>query len=105
MQAIQSRHFLTFLLGLLAQTAAGAGQQAFAMETVENAIAMAEATGEHFYDSELHRLRGELLLHPSFERLRESEASFDAALAIARKQGAQTFECKAMESLHRYFGR
>lgn len=104
MQAIQSRHLMTFLMGLLADACLSAGYEAEAMQAVEEAIAMANATGEHFYDAELLRLRGKLLTHPSIARHPESEAALRAAVAIARKQGAKTLELRASESLGEYFG-
>lgn len=99
MQAIQSRHFMSFLLGLLADTNLRAGHEVDAMKTVEDAVAMADATGEHFYDAELLRLRGTLLAHPSIGRAPEGMAAFRTSIAIARKQGAKTLELRASESL------
>jgi adenylate cyclase len=104
MQAIQSRHFMVFLLGLLADTCLRAGHEVDAMRTVEEAIALANATGEHFYDAELLRLRGKLMAHPSIDRGLESAASFRAAIEIARKQGARTLELRASESLRQHSG-
>ena len=64
LQAMQSRHFLVYLLGFLADVHLKAGHHAEAMKAVEEGIALAEATGERYYDAELHRLRGELLARP-----------------------------------------
>jgi len=104
MQAIQSRHLMTFLQGLLADACFRAGYEAEALQTVEEAIAIAEATGERFYDAELFRLRGTLLMHPSIGRKDESAASFRAGIEIARAQGAKTLERKAVESLRQAEG-
>lgn len=104
MQAIQSRHFMTYLLGLLVDARMKAGQHADAMKTVEDAIALAEADGERFYTAELFRLRGELLAHRTAGRKREAEASFRTAIEIARTQGARALEHRARESLRRRFG-
>jgi predicted ATPase len=104
MQSIQSRHLMTFLMGLLADAYVKAGFKDEAMQTVEEAIAMADATGEHFYDAELSRLRGTLLAHPVSGKKDESVTSFRAAIAIARKQGAKTLELRASESMGQYFG-
>ena len=46
MQSIQSRHFLCYLLGLLADACTKAGQHAEAMKAVEDGLVLAEATGE-----------------------------------------------------------
>jgi DNA-binding winged helix-turn-helix (wHTH) protein/predicted ATPase len=102
MQAIQSRHFLAYLLGLLADAHLKAGHYVDAMKAVEDGLAMAEATGEHFYSAELHRLRGELLARPPHGQKRMAEAAFQTAIKIAKKQGAMTLEHKANASLHRW---
>lgn len=99
MRAMQSRHFMGYLIGLLAHAQLKAGHYAEAMETVTDGLALAEATEERFYAAELHRLQGELSLHPSMGCNRHAEASFQKAIAIARQQGARTLERKARQSL------
>jgi DNA-binding winged helix-turn-helix (wHTH) protein/predicted ATPase len=101
MQAIHSRHFLVYMLGLLADAQLKAGRHGEAMKTVEEAFALADATGECFYDAELHRLRGELLARPPHVDLRKAEVSFRAAIDLARQQGAKALERKAQASLAR----
>jgi adenylate cyclase len=98
MQAIQSRHFLVYMLGLLADAQLKAGRHAEAMKSVEEGLALADATGERFYDAELHRLRGELLVRPPYGDTRSAEAAFRAAIDIARQQGAKALERKAEAS-------
>ena len=87
MQAIHSRHFLLYLLGLLADVHHRAGQDIEAMKVVQDGLAVAETTGEHFNDAELLRLRGEILARSPRSR-GEAEASFQGALKIAKQQGA-----------------
>jgi DNA-binding winged helix-turn-helix (wHTH) protein/predicted ATPase len=105
MQAIQSRHFLVYLFALLTDVYLKAGRYADAMKAVEDGIAMAEATGEHFYDAELHRLQGELCAHPSIGQNEKADASFRTAITIARQQGAVSLERKASASLRRWSAR
>jgi len=102
MRAIQSRHFLPYLYGLLTQVHLLAGQYDDAMKAGEDGIAIAKATGEHFYSAELHRLRGELLTRMSSGDHAEAESSFRTAIEIARGQGARTLERRAGESLRRW---
>jgi DNA-binding winged helix-turn-helix (wHTH) protein/predicted ATPase len=102
MQAIHSRHFLVYMLGLLADAQLKAGRQTEAMKSVEEGLALAAATGECFYDAELHRLRGELLARPPQADLRKAGISFRAAVDIARQQGAKALERKAAASLARW---
>ena len=98
MQLIHSRHFLPYLLGLLADVHFKAGHEAAATKAVQDGLATAEATGECFYNAELFRLRGELLAR-SPEGRQEAKASFHAAITVARQQGARALEQKAADSL------
>jgi predicted ATPase len=70
---------------------------------VDEALAVAESTGERCYQAELYRLRGErLLAHPDGDAdPRGAEACFEQALAIARAQGALSLELRATMSLAR----
>ena len=103
MQAMHSRHFLAYLLGLLAAVHFKAGHDAQAMEAVQEGLVEAEATGERFYKAELLRMRGELLARAS-EGHKEAEASFHAAVKVAAQQGAIALERKARASLRRWCG-
>jgi hypothetical protein len=100
MRAIQSRHFLAYLLGLLAAVHLKAGNGAQAMSAVQDGLSVAEATGERFYNAALLRLRGELLAHTP-EGRNEAKASFHAAITVAREQGALALERQARASLRR----
>lgn len=101
MQAIQSKHFLVYLLGLLAHVHRKAGHHAEAMAAVDDGLALAESSGERVYSAELCRLRGELLAAPAHADRREAEAAFRAAIEIARQQGATALERKGEASLAR----
>ncbi len=98
MQAIQSRHFMAYLLGLLADSHLKAGHPVEAMKAVEEGLAMAE----RFYGAELHRMRGELLARSPHGQKHEVEAAFRTAIKIASEQGAMALEHKANESLRRW---
>jgi DNA-binding winged helix-turn-helix (wHTH) protein/predicted ATPase len=103
MQAIHSRHFLPYLHGLLADLHFKAGHETEAMKAVQDGLATAEATGERFYSAELFRLRGELLAR-SPEGRKRAEASFHAAIKLAKQQGAMALEHKANASLRHWCG-
>jgi predicted ATPase len=111
----------TFQLALLAESLKAGGQVEDGLAVAAEALAMVEATGERFYEAELHRLRGELLrlqeagdgrpspagsaaarphdADPS--GLPEAEACFRRALDVARSQGAKSLELRAALSLAR----
>jgi DNA-binding winged helix-turn-helix (wHTH) protein len=98
LQAIQSRHFSAYLLGLLADTHLKAGHHVEAMRAVEEGLTMTEL----FYSAELHRLHGELLARPPHGQKRKAEAEFRVAITVAKEQGAKTLERKANNSLRRW---
>jgi DNA-binding winged helix-turn-helix (wHTH) protein/predicted ATPase len=104
MQSIQSRHFLCYLLGLLADAHLKAGHDAQALQAIEEGLVLAEATGEQFYSAELYRLRGELLARPPRSLQQEAYDSFRIAINLANQQGAKILEHKASASLHRWRG-
>jgi predicted ATPase len=95
MHAIQSRHFLCYLLGLVADACTKVGHYAKAIKAVEDGLAVAEATGERFYSAELHRLHGELLARPPHGQKRKADALFRAVIKLAKQQGAAALEHKA----------
>jgi predicted ATPase len=76
------------------------GQLIEAGGTVETGLALAAQTGQPFFDSELHRLQGEIVL-ASGGALAEAEVHFDRALGVARAQEAKSFELRSAISLAR----
>src|SRR5262245_60274801 len=65
------------------------------------ALALMETTGDCFYEAELHRLKGVLLLQQHADNQAEAETCFHHALEIARNQQAKSFELRAAASLAR----
>lgn len=66
-----------------------------------DALQRARETGERWFEAELHRLTGELMLQlPAFDRA-EGEARLQHAVELARGQGADLWELRAATSLAR----
>jgi predicted ATPase len=65
------------------------------------ALTHADNAGERWYEAELYRLRGELLLQQNTDNHLEAETCFHHALEIARTQQAKSFELRAATSLAR----
>jgi len=66
------------------------------------AMAVADRIGEGFWEAELYRLRGELLLDTgSPSRSVAAEESFQKAIAVARARSAKALELRAVMSLAR----
>ena len=88
------------LLACVAGVQQATGLHAEALETIESALAVSDQTDQHFFDAELYRLRGEFLLATGGPA-DEAAARYHRALAIAREQGARSFELRAATSLAR----
>ena len=54
-----------------------------------------------WYEAELHRIKGELLLRQAVPDAPQAEACFQQALAVARRQQAKSWELRAALSLSR----
>ena len=52
------------------------------------ALGVVEKTAECFWEAELHRLKGELLLARAIPEAQPAEACLQQALAVARRQQA-----------------
>jgi predicted ATPase len=65
------------------------------------ALALLATSGVRWWEAELHRLRGELLLQRSSAPPGEAESCFHQALAVARAQQAKSLELRAAMSLSR----
>ena len=87
-------------LAMLAEAQRAVGQLAEAQATVATALAVAAQTGQPFFDADIHRLDGDLLLATG-GTADEAAARYHRALAIAREQGARSVEMRAATSLAR----
>lgn len=94
---------ISFPLALLAEAYSWAGRQSAGLKTLDEAADIIEKSGEHRWEPEIHRLKGEMLLTGSSKTRNppEAEACFQKALDIARGQGALLFELRAATSLAR----
>ena len=84
-------------LQFLAQGLARQGDQAAALAALREGLALADVTGEHFWDAELHRLTGTVLLAEN--KLDEGQASLQHAIHIAQGQQAKSLELRATTNL------
>src|SRR5215471_4000551 len=100
---------LTFFLALFADALTTAGLCDRAVDSLNEALALAERTGERYYESELHRLKGELILKTNdgeFSSLSaQAEAAFQSAIQVSRRQTAKSLELRAALSLARLWQR
>jgi predicted ATPase len=89
------------LLGLLAEGYLTCGQLAPALDTIERALSKAQNTGEHFFEAELHRIKGRTLLSQPDPPLDAVRACFERAIAVARSQNSKSYELRAALDLAR----
>lgn len=102
-------------LGVLAHAYGKTGRDEEGLAALAQALDAAHDAGDRFYEAELHRLKGELLLE-RFESgnnsqvaaaetswLTEAEACFHQAINVARRQQAKSLESRAVMSLSRLY--
>jgi predicted ATPase len=79
------------------------GQSEEGLIALAEALAQADTTGERWWEAELYRLKGELLLAQDDSRPKWAEAKecFHQALSVARHQQAKSLELRAAMSLSR----
>ncbi|HZF71919.1 MAG TPA: hypothetical protein VEZ51_00705, partial [Gemmatimonadaceae bacterium] len=98
-RAIRQMIIMPYWLALLAEQLAKRGDVEEGLATVDEALGIVRDTFQPFYEAELHRLKGQLLLaRPDAPA---AEASMQEALAIARRQEAKSLELRAATSLAR----
>jgi predicted ATPase len=100
--------YRTVTPAMLAEVLAHQGQVEEGLAALAEAFAVVRDGGEPYWEAELHRLQGELLLQGAeVEALAraEAEACFRQALAVARRQSAKALELRAVMSLSRLYQR
>jgi predicted ATPase len=96
-------------LALLAAAFDLLGQPEAGLAALDEALTLVEQRGSSYYEAELHRQRGALLLRraakshppPSSEDEHDAETCFQHALDVARHQQAKSWELRAATSLAR----
>ena len=88
-------------LALLAEACGEAGQTEEGLTVLVEALAVVDKTGERYWEAELYRLKGKLLLALLAEQYTEAATCFHQALDIAPHQQAKSLELRAATSLSR----
>jgi predicted ATPase len=95
--------FLPSFEAALAEAKAIAGETEAALRRLDDALAELERTEERWYEAEMHRIRGEILLKRDPANTVAAEQSLQAAIAIAQHQKARSFELRAALSLAKLY--
>jgi class 3 adenylate cyclase/predicted ATPase len=90
-----------YVLALLAEAYGQGGKAEEGLSVLTEAWAAVQKTGERWWEAELCRLQGELVLARSPEDGAEAEALFRQALDVASSQQAKSLELRAAMSLSR----
>jgi len=88
-----------YMLATLASAKADFGRPGEGLELLKDALVSTEVSGERWWQAELHRLGGRLLVARGQHD--EGKACYRRALEISRRQGARTLELRAATSLAR----
>jgi predicted ATPase len=88
---------------VLAEVQAEAGHLEEALATLDVQLAENADTGQRWFDAEIQRVRGELLLRREPVDVGMAEGAFLQAVEIARSQQTRTFEPRAALSLAKLF--
>ncbi len=90
-----------YWLALLADVHGRLGQAEEGLVATAEALTEMARTGERFWEAELQRLKGQLLLQADPANQPEAEACLRRAIEIARSQKARSWELRAATSLAR----
>jgi predicted ATPase len=84
-QSIRAEMFCSYYLGLLAEACGNARQPRQGLAALAEAQTLVEKNDERFWEAELYRLKGELLLQDSGAETQTAEECFHQAIGIARR--------------------
>ncbi len=92
---------MTYFLALLAEAHGIVGKPEEGLTPLAEALTLVDKTEERFWEPELYRLKGDLLLAHSAKNHAEAGTCFQKALDVARRQEAKSLELRAAMSLSR----
>jgi tetratricopeptide (TPR) repeat protein len=100
------RFTLSDLLGSISEAYGMYGDIEKAMDFMEQALTEVQRGGEHYYEAELYRIKGELILKKADDKNRKEEEKkaeecFKQSLKVAQEQMAKSFELRTSLSLCR----
>jgi len=97
------RHFGPLFGMLLAEVEAAEGRVEAGVATMDAQFAIVADSGEDWFLAEMHRRRGEILLKRDPANTAPAEEAFQAAIAIAQRQKARSFELGAALKLAKLY--
>jgi predicted ATPase len=104
-QSIGQKLYRPYHLALLAEAYGQAGEPEVGLTCLAEALTLVEATEERWWEAELYRLKGELLLRLPLPDIPQATTCIHQALDVARNQQAKALELRAALSLSRLWQR
>jgi predicted ATPase len=115
-RATETEAYRTYHVTLLAEAYQALGEPAAGLAVLAEALAQVEKTEERFWEAEIYRLKGELLLTvegaglsgrltEGMQATESPEGCFLKAIEIARRQEGKSLELRAAVSLARLWQR
>jgi predicted ATPase len=92
-------------LSLLASACAARGEPEEGLQVIAEALMLVEKSGVRYYEAELYRLQGELLLCGTASAERQAADCLHQALDVARHRQAKSWELRTAVSLSRLLQR
>jgi predicted ATPase len=96
-----SARWMAHCAALLAEVLRDLGRIAEALNVLTEAISRTQQNGGRYYEAELHRIKGELLLAQSPRVSDDAENCLIQAIEVASRQSAKSLELRAAMSLSR----
>ncbi|MGH9842779.1 MAG: protein kinase domain-containing protein [Blastocatellia bacterium] len=100
---MRSEIWRTHYLALIVEALHKMGENAEAMTVLDEAFEVMNRTGERFFEAELYRIKGDLLLQSG--QPADAESAFREAVTVAAGQQARSLELRAATSLARLLAR
>ena len=101
LRGIEANTARDYVLPLLADAYRKTGQTEAGLRALNEAESLLNKTGIRYYEAELYRPQGELLLMQNATNVGQAENCFRQAIKVARKQGAKSWQLRATTSLAR----
>jgi predicted ATPase len=99
--SIGQKLYRPYFLSLLAEAYGQAGQPEAGLSVLGEALTLVEATEARWWEAELYRLKGELLLRLPLPDIPQATACLHQALTVACSQQAKSLELRVALSLNR----
>src|SRR5262249_9986702 len=100
-QTLRARFHRPYHLSLLAETSHHCGQTEDGLRVIVEALMLVERIEEHWWEAELYRLKGDLLLTLGGQSAAEAEACYNQAMAAGCRRGAKSLDLRAVTGLVR----